>query len=81
MKIEYETQWLSHQRINNLVAFIVGKSEEISEMRIEKYTNCKGETWVRIKFMDATRTEVIMPEEEFEKRYGKVDWGISKNNV
>lgn len=43
------------------------------KMRIEKYTNSKGETWVRIKFMDQHRTEVIMPETEFVKRYGKVD--------
>lgn len=42
-------------------------------MKIEKYTNLKGETWVRIKFMDANRTEVIMSEEEFVKEYGKVD--------
>ncbi len=43
-------------------------------MRIERYRNIKGEKWVRIKFMDAARTEVIMPEEEFIKRYGKIDW-------
>lgn len=42
-------------------------------MRIEKYTNIKGEMWVRIKFMDAARTEVIMSEAEFIKRYGKID--------
>lgn len=42
-------------------------------MRIEKYTNIKGETWVRIKFMDATRTEIIMSEAEFKKQYGKLD--------
>lgn len=42
-------------------------------MRIERYTNSKGEAWVRIKFMNAARTEVIMPEAEFEKRYGKLD--------
>lgn len=41
-------------------------------MRIEKYTNNKGETWVRIKFMGVARTEVIMPEMEFEKRYGNL---------
>lgn len=40
-------------------------------MRIERYTNRKGEVWIRIKFMDTTRTEVIMSEEEFENRYGK----------
>lgn len=42
-------------------------------MRIEKYTNRKGETWVRIKFMNITKTEVIMPEAEFEKQYGKLN--------
>ncbi len=40
-------------------------------MKIEKYINIKGEVWVRIKFMDAARTEVIMSEKEFEKQYGK----------
>lgn len=42
-------------------------------MRIRRYTNKKGETWVRIIFTDQYRTEVVMTEEEFEKRYGKVD--------
>lgn len=42
-------------------------------MKIERYTNSKGKVWVRIKFMDASKTEVIMTEEEFEKQYGKVD--------
>lgn len=41
-------------------------------MIIEKYVNGKGEAWVRIKFMNATRTEVILSEAEFEKRYGKL---------
>lgn len=43
-------------------------------MEVEKYTDNKGKSWVRIKFKDAARTEVIIPEDEFEKRYGKVDW-------
>lgn len=42
-------------------------------MRIEQYTNSKGEIWVRIRFMNAARTEVVMSEAEFEKRYGKLD--------
>lgn len=42
-------------------------------MRIEKYTNSKGEAWVRIRFMNAARTEVIIPEAEFEKQYEKLD--------
>lgn len=40
-------------------------------MKVEKYTNNKGEVWVRIKFLDAARTEVIMSEKEFLKRYGE----------
>ncbi len=43
------------------------------EMKIERYTNSKGEAWVRIKFVDANRTEVIMSEEEFVKKYGEID--------
>ncbi len=43
-------------------------------MRIEKYTNSKDEIWVRIKFMDTARTEVIMSEKEFIQQYGKIDW-------
>ncbi len=42
-------------------------------MKVEKYTNRKGGTWVRIKFMDVAKTEVIMPEKEFVKKYGKID--------
>ncbi len=42
-------------------------------MKVERYTNNKGEVWVRIKFIDKYKTEVIMPEVEFIKRYGKVD--------
>ncbi len=42
-------------------------------MEIERYTNSKGEVWVRIKFMNKYRTEVVMPEKEFIKQYGKVD--------
>ncbi len=37
-------------------------------MKIERYkNNNKGEKWVRIKFMNAAKTEVIMPEKEFVK--------------
>ncbi len=42
-------------------------------MKVERYTNSKGEAWVRIRFMDVAKTEVIMPEEEFVKKYGKAD--------
>ncbi len=55
------------------MAFILEKWEKIIEMRIEKYTNSKGEAWVRIRFIDTAKTEVIMPEEEFKKRYGEID--------
>lgn len=41
-------------------------------MEVERYINSKGEAWVRIKFADAARTEVIMSEEEFVKKYGKL---------
>ncbi len=37
---------------------------------VERYINCNGKTWVRIKYMDIG-TEVIMPEEDFRKRYKK----------
>ncbi len=42
-------------------------------MKVEKYINRRGETWVRIKFMDVARTEVIMSEKEFVKKYGEID--------
>ncbi len=41
-------------------------------MKIERYKNNKGEKWVRIKFMNTAKTEVIMSEKEFVKRYGKL---------
>ncbi len=41
-------------------------------MKVERYINIKGEVWVRIKFMNAAKTEVIMTEREFIKRYGKI---------
>ncbi len=43
------------------------------KIKVERYTERNGEVWVRIKFMDAAKTEVIMPEEEFVKQYGRVD--------
>ncbi len=42
-------------------------------MKVEKYTNNKGKVWVRIKFLDKYKTEVIMTEEEFNRRYKKTD--------
>ena len=40
-------------------------------MEVERYIDNKGESWVRIKCMDAARTEIIIPENEFKKRYEK----------
>lgn len=42
-------------------------------MEVERYTDKNGKAMVRIKFLDNYRTEVILPESEFEKRYGKVE--------
>lgn len=42
-------------------------------MKVERYTDKSGKTWVRIKFMDQYKTEVALPEAEFEKQYGKVE--------
>ena len=45
----------------------------MNEMRTERYTDINGKTWVRVKFIDSARTEVIMPESEFVKHYGNID--------
>lgn len=42
-------------------------------MKVERYTDSNGKAWVRVKFLDKYRTEVILPEVEFEKQYGKVE--------
>lgn len=42
-------------------------------MDVERYLDKGGKAWVRIKFHDRYRTEVITPEPEFEKKYGKVE--------
>lgn len=42
-------------------------------MVVEKYTDKSGKAWVRIKFTDWARTEVILPEDEFLKRYGNIE--------
>lgn len=42
-------------------------------MKVEKYNDKNNEAWVRIKFMDKYKTDVILSESEFEKRYGKVE--------
>lgn len=44
-----------------------------TEKTIEKYTDDKESTWIRIKYEDEARTEVIMPKEVFENVYGKLD--------
>lgn len=48
------------------------RTEEI-KMIVKQYVDKNGESWVRIRFMDQYRTEVIIPETEFENRYGKVE--------
>lgn len=42
-------------------------------MKVEKYIDNNNEPWVRIKFLGKYKTEVILSETEFEKRYGKVE--------
>lgn len=42
-------------------------------MKVERYVVKNSKAWVRIKFLDKYRTEVILSESEFEKRYGKVE--------
>lgn len=42
-------------------------------MVVERYTDKNGKAWVRVKFPDRYRTEVALPEAEFEKQYGKVE--------
>lgn len=42
-------------------------------MKVEKYIDNNSKSWARIKFLDKYRTEVILSEYEFEKRYGKVE--------
>ncbi|MCM1121181.1 MAG: hypothetical protein NC416_01220 [Eubacterium sp.] len=47
-----------------------------TERRKERYINKSGKIWVRIKYMDAARTEVVMPEREYMKRYGNINGHI-----
>lgn len=42
-------------------------------MEVERYTDKNGKLWVRIKFLDKYKTEVVLSDSEFEKRYGKVE--------
>lgn len=42
-------------------------------MKVEKYNDKNNEVWVRIKFLDKYKTDVILSESEFKKRYGKVE--------
>lgn len=42
-------------------------------MKVERYTDSNNRAWVRVKFLDKYRTEVVLPEVEFEKQYGKVE--------
>lgn len=39
---------------------------------IEEYKGQNGVLWVRLKYLDGHRTEVTMPESEFERIYGKI---------
>lgn len=38
------------------------------DRRIERYTDQNRKPWIRIKYMDVVRTEVIMTESEYMKR-------------
>lgn len=42
-------------------------------MDVERYLDKGGKAWVRIKFHDRYRTEVITPEPEFEKNMEKLN--------
>ena len=43
-------------------------------MIAERYTDESGKIYVRLKYNDKHRTEVVMQESEFENVYGKFDW-------
>lgn len=43
-----------------------------TERNKERYTDKRGKSWIRIKYLDAARTEVIMPENEYMKRSGNI---------
>lgn len=43
------------------------------KLKVERYIDMNNNPWIRIKFLDKYRTEVILPESEFEKKYGKVE--------
>lgn len=40
---------------------------------MEKYTDKNGKAWVRLKYQDEARTEVIITENEFIRIYGIFD--------
>lgn len=42
-------------------------------MEVEKYIDKMGRIYVRIKFMDKFRTEVVLPENEFVRQYGNIE--------
>lgn len=46
-------------------------------MEVERYINKNGKAWVRIKFIDKYKTEVVLSESEFEKAYGKVEQHVA----
>lgn len=41
-------------------------------MEVKRYTDKNDKIYVKIKFLDKYKTEVILLESEFKKRYGKV---------
>ena len=44
----------------------------IGKLVAERY-NYKGISYIRVKYNDVHRTEILMQEKEFEKIYGKFD--------
>ena len=44
----------------------------IGKLVAERY-NDKGISYIRVKYNDVHRTEILMQEKEFEKIYGKFD--------
>lgn len=49
---------------------ITGKK---SKRIMERYTDRNGKMWVRLKYQDESRTEVVMAENEFNRIYGIFD--------
>lgn len=58
---------------NGEIIIYIHTKRRIFKMEVERYTDKNGNTWVRIKFTDRARTEVILPESEFIKHYGYIN--------